>query len=57
MELYETTKEDVEIQYDQFVALPKADSKAVRVIMKRGGVMRYLLAFDGVRCFNELCDG
>ncbi len=34
MELYKTTKEDVEIQYDLFVAIPKADSKGVRVLLK-----------------------
>lgn len=32
--LYETTKDDVEIHYDLFVAIPKADSKGVRVLLK-----------------------
>lgn len=33
IELFGTTKEDVEIQFDQFVAIPKADSKGVRVLI------------------------
>ena len=33
MELFETTREDVEIQFDQFVAIPKADTKGVRVLI------------------------
>ena len=33
MVLYETTKEDVEIHFDQFVALPKDDTKGVRVLI------------------------
>lgn len=33
IELFDTTIEDVEIQFDQFVAIPKADSKGVRVLI------------------------
>ena len=33
-ELFETTREDVEIQYDLFVPFPKQGSKGVRVLVK-----------------------
>lgn len=33
LELFDTDKSDVEIESDQFVAMPKSDSKGVRVVV------------------------
>lgn len=34
MSLFETTKEDVEIQYDRFVPTPKDGTKGIRVLIE-----------------------
>lgn len=33
-ELFETTREDVEMKYDLFLPFPKKDSKRVRIVLK-----------------------
>jgi hypothetical protein len=34
MQLFETTKEDIEIHYDRFVPTPKDGTKGVRVLIQ-----------------------
>jgi cytochrome P450 len=36
LELYETTREDVDIAHDSFSAIPRLDSKGVRVLVQQG---------------------